>query len=85
MTETQMPELRTGMLVYTSDGDELGRVKELDSTCLKIDVANAVDFWLDRGSVVSTEFGVARLGLPKDAFNQHDSLGIGHRGMHVHN
>lgn len=72
------------MLVYTSDGAELGRIKELDAACMKIDVPAAVDFWIDQSAVASTEFGVARLNLPKDAFNRRTTLDLAHSGMHIH-
>jgi len=72
------------MLVFTSDGDELGRVKELSNVCFKVDAPMAVDFWIDRGSIASTEFGVVRLKLPKDDFNQRSSLEAGHTGIHIH-
>lgn len=85
MTNTEMPELRIGMLVFTSDGDELGRVKEIDAAeCFKVDAPMALDFWLDRGSVASTELEVVRLKLPKDHFNQNNTLDIDHKGLHSH-
>ena len=70
MNETPPVQLQPGMLVFTSDGDELGRVKEIEGVCFKLDAPAAVDFWLDLDAVASTEFGMARLNLPKDAFNR---------------
>ena len=70
MNENPPVELRPGMLVFTSDGDELGRIKELQGGRFKLDVPSSIDFWLSADDVESTEFGVARLNMPKDAFNR---------------
>jgi len=74
-------ELKIGMLVFTSDGDELGRVRAIDGDCFQIDIPVRMDFWLEKNAVASTEFGVARLNLPKDAFNQHTDRDTGHTGI----
>ena len=72
------------MLVFTSDGDELGRIKEMEDACFKLDVTGGIDFWLNEDAVESTEFGVARLNLPKDSFNRRLELSDTHSGMHIH-
>jgi hypothetical protein len=74
-------EVKTGMLVFTSDGDEMGRVKRIDGSCFQIDVILHRDLWLDRGAVESTELGVVQLNIPKDAFNQQTSYDTGHTGI----
>jgi hypothetical protein len=70
MNKNPPVELRKGMLVFTSDGDELGRIKAVDGICFQLDVPLRTDYWLPSNLVDSTEFGVARLRLPKDAFNR---------------
>jgi hypothetical protein len=81
MNKNAPVELHTGMLVFTSDGDELGRIKAIDRTCFQIDIPVRMDFWLEKGTVDSTDFGVARLNLPKDAFNQQTDEDTGHTGF----
>lgn len=84
MNDSPPVQLRTGMLVFSADGDELGRIKELQDGCFKVDAPFAIDFWVAASAVASTEFGVARLALPKDAFNQRLERDIGHTGVHLH-
>lgn len=73
------------MLVMTSDGDEIGRIKEMDATCIKVDRSMQIDLWLNKDTVDSTEFGAARLNLPEDAFNQRTGRIPGsHAGIHLH-
>jgi hypothetical protein len=69
-------ELQKGMLVFTSDGDELGRIKDIDGDCFQLDLPLRRDFWLERDTVESTEFGVARLNVPKDTFNRQTDAAI---------
>ena len=69
------------MLVFTSDGDELGRIKAIEGGCFKLDIMLQRDYWLEKDAVSSTEFGVARLKLPKDAFNQQTGYDTGHTGI----
>ena len=56
----------------------------MEGDCFKLDVQMQVDFWLPMSAVESTEFGVARLSMPKAAFNQRRELDIGHAGVHRH-
>ncbi len=39
--------LRTGVAVYTRDGDRLGEVKELRGDYFKVDAPMAPDYWLN--------------------------------------
>ncbi len=71
MDDSQTVEPTVGMLVFTSDGDELGRIKALEGDCFEIDVQMGMDFWLGKATIASTEFGVARLKIAKSVFNQH--------------
>ena len=76
MNKNPPVELHKGMLVFTSDGDELGRIKDIDGNCFQLDLPLRRDFWLERELVESTEFGVARLSLPKDSFNRQTDADI---------
>ena len=81
MNKTPPVDLRIGMLVFTSDGDELGRVKAIDGICFQLDIPLHRDFWLEQDAVESTELGVVRLNIPKDAFNQQTGYDTGHTGI----
>jgi hypothetical protein len=76
--------IKVGQLVVTSDGDELGRVKEIDSECFKVDAPFRIDFWLGKDAVEDTSLGVVRLNVPKDAFNQRAYRDQAHKGLHIH-
>ena len=74
-----MPDIispNDGQLVITSDGVELGRVKETTVSAFKVDAPFAPDFWLDNSTVEVEEGGILRLNLAKSAIGyakQHHS------------
>lgn len=80
MNKTPSIDLHVGMLIYTSDGNELGRVKKVDGGCFQLDIILHRDLWLDRGAVRSTDLGVVELNIPKEAFNQ-QAGDSGHTGI----
>ncbi len=56
-----MRELETGVLVYTRDGEELGRISELTPTHFKIDAPMKRDYWLAASDLFACDSGVARV------------------------
>lgn len=68
MTSPPNPESATGMVpqpgqpVYTRDGKDLGRVKELASDAFKVDAPMRRDYWLSVGSIL----GIGPDGIEMD-------------------
>jgi hypothetical protein len=57
--------LPVGLPVYTSDGHQLGRVKEADERCFLVDVRFAFDYWLSMRAVAAVHRGRVLLGIDK--------------------
>jgi hypothetical protein len=55
-----MQDIAIGTPIYTRDGEELGRVKELRGTAFKVDAAAKPDYWLPT-SCLSTAGSAGRL------------------------
>ena len=49
-----------GSRVLTSDGEELGKVKEVMGDCFKVDVRMQPDYWLGIDTVTSSTGGEVR-------------------------
>lgn len=76
-----------GMLVYTSDGDELGRVENVSGSCFKLDIQFAPDWWLGVDTVDHEENGAAILRLTRAALwelTASEHVNQGHVGFHLH-
>jgi hypothetical protein len=71
-------------LVYTADGHELGRVKEIVGSCFKIDAAMQPDYWLGSDVITSDEGGVLRLSITKDKLGDFKEDAPDHSGYHRH-
>jgi hypothetical protein len=56
-----MKKLEPGVLVFTRDGEELGRIKELTETHMKIDARLKRDYWLSASDLIGLDSGVARV------------------------
>lgn len=52
-TQPEIFDLSTGCPVFTSDGSQLGEIKEIRDDMFKVDTSWAPDVWLDRTSVAS--------------------------------
>ena len=75
-----------GSLVYSSDGIELGRVKDLESGCFKLDVQFAPDWWLACGTIEHEEHGTFIIRLTLEEIQQltiHQA-NYDHVGFHLH-
>jgi hypothetical protein len=55
-----------GARVFTTDGDELGKVKEVVGGAFKVDAAMQPDYWLPSDCVSSTTTSEVRLNITKD-------------------
>ena len=82
MSDDRTPEM--GSLVYTSDGHELGRIKELDSTCFKVDTQAAPDWWLPIDSIAHEQSGTLLLRSTLEELGQPRPELEDHRGFHLH-
>ena len=74
-----------GSRVLTSDGEELGKVKEVMGDCFKVDVRLQPDYWLGLDTVSSSTGGEVRLRFPKDGIKEVKQEGPDHKGFHPHN
>lgn len=55
-----------GARIVTSDGEELGTVKEVAGGCFKVDASMQPDYWLGGDCIVGATGGVVRLGLTEE-------------------
>ena len=58
-------EIVVGAHVVTSDGEELGKVKQVEPSAFQLDVPHRADYWLESALVASATDG--RLELSIDA------------------
>jgi hypothetical protein len=68
----------------TSDGNELGKVKEVTGTCFKVDAAMQPDYWLGTDTVASSTGTEVRLSIPKDRIGDLKLDGPERSGVHRH-
>ncbi len=73
-----------GAEVYTSDGDKLGKVKEVSGGCFKVDASMRPDYWLASDCATSATGSEVRLNIAKDRLGDAKVDGPGHAGMHAH-
>ena len=59
-------EISTGVEVYTSDNDKIGKVKEVRGEHFKIDAGGQPDYWLARSCVSGNGANGIRLSFDKD-------------------
>src|SRR5947199_2231768 len=57
-------------MIYTSDGKEIGRVKEVRDDFLKVDAPLAPDYWL-REDCIGSRVGDVRLRVPEHLLNDY--------------
>lgn len=73
-----------GAPVFTSDGNELGKVKEVAGTCFKVDASMRPDYWLGNDCITSSSTSEVRLNIPKDRVGDMKVDGPEHSGVHRH-
>ena len=59
-------EPRIGASVFTSDGNELGTVKELSGDSFKVDAAGKPDYWLDVDCLLENTAGRITVDFSSD-------------------
>jgi len=81
----------TGAEVYTSDGDKLGKVKEVSGDCFKVDALMQPDYWLARDTITTAGGNDVRLSFDKKMLSDmklakpSDMPATGtHTGVHRH-
>ena len=79
-----MITLKTGDGVATSDGKELGRVKEIGDTCFKINAPRRRDYWLSQAAVERRVGKIALLRLDHEHLDEAQIEAEGHTGAHSH-
>ena len=73
-----------GARVYTADGDEIGKVKDLAGSCFKIDAPMQPDYWLANDCVATSSAQEVRLTLPKAQLGDAKMDSPEHTGVHRH-
>jgi rRNA processing protein Gar1 len=73
-----------GARVITTDGDELGKVKEVVGSCFKVDASMQPDYWLGTDTIVSSSGMEVQLGIAKDRVGDVKVDGPEHSGVHRH-
>lgn len=63
---TMYGDMGVGSHVYTSDGDDLGTIKEVQGRFFKVDASMRPDYWLSRDCVRTASVGEVRLAIDKD-------------------
>lgn len=86
-TSTMTPT--KGARVYTADGDELGKVKEVSGACFKVDAAMQPDYWLASDCLTGSTGEGLRLNFTKDQLGDMKLDGPNdtrrtHTGIHRH-
>jgi hypothetical protein len=85
MEEQQMSAITIGAPVRTSDGKELGKVKEVLGECFKVDAPMQPDYWLGMDTVTgnSTDGGL-NLRFDRKSLDSAKQEGSEHSGYHRH-
>ena len=60
-----------GLPIYTEDGSEIGKVKEIRGRYFKVDAPMASDYWLREDCVGSARGGEIRLAVPHDRLDDY--------------
>ncbi|MGE5597421.1 MAG: hypothetical protein ACM3S1_15450 [Hyphomicrobiales bacterium] len=69
LTTQKNLECRPGAPIFTSDGKQIGKVKEVRGPYLKVDVRWARDYWLTSNEVYSADDSSVTLVIPRDELN----------------
>jgi hypothetical protein len=70
---TDFQDLRVGAEVYTSDGDKIGEVREVQQGSFKVNAAMQPDYWLSIHTVASTDGNRVTLGFDKNGIGDYKS------------
>ncbi|MGK2964697.1 MAG: DUF2171 domain-containing protein [Tepidiformaceae bacterium] len=61
--------LATDTTIYTSDGEDIGKVKEVRGDLFKVNAAMQPDYWLPCATVATTDVEGVRVSFPKSALD----------------
>jgi len=89
---TEAKDINMGAEVFASDGELLGKVKEISGDCFKVDAPLAPDYWLSIDTVQSVLAGGVLINfstqdldkVKRDAPEIDDEEPVGHTGYHRH-
>jgi len=70
---TAIRELPVDAEVFTSDGDRIGKIREVGSGSFKVDAAMRPDYWLPTDTVASTTGNRVTLSFHKDRLGEYKS------------
>jgi hypothetical protein len=73
-----------GAIVVTADGDELGRIKEFEGDCFKLDVPLEPDYWLAADTVDTTTSNTVLLLVRRAELARTIRPSAEHSGYHMH-
>jgi hypothetical protein len=78
-----------GSRVITSDGKDLGKVKQVEGTCFKLDAPMQPDYWLGMDTVGSTstasvQLSISSQNLLDEVRSEVKDRGPEHGGYHRH-
>jgi hypothetical protein len=73
-----------GANVITADGAELGKVKEFEGDCFKVDAPLQPDYWLAPDVIDTASPSTVQLLINRDELSKAIERGSDHKGYHVH-
>lgn len=73
-----------GSIVVTADGEELGRVNEIEGDCFKVDRSLMPDFWIAPDAIDVATPETVQLLFTKTDIPAVFEPGAEHSGYHVH-
>jgi hypothetical protein len=77
-------KLQIGDVVLSSDGSDLGAVREIGETCFRLATKRRRDQWLPGDAIEHRESGIALLRVAKDSLRDAVIDIERHRGLHGH-
>lgn len=69
--ELDLRHIPPGDVIYTQDGDEIGKVKEIRHDYIHVDAPMQPDYWLPAGLVASFADGRITMSFPKSELGKH--------------
>jgi len=82
-----MSNVAIGVPVRTSDGKELGKIKEIVGACFKVDAPMQPDYWLATDMISGEDGnpqGIVTLRFDSNNLDEAKSEGPEHSGYHRH-
>jgi hypothetical protein len=73
-----------GTRVITADGDEIGRIKEIEGDCFKVDAPMQPDYWLGMDTISTETPGGVQLNFPHSQLGDVKEEAKDHKGVHRH-